>query len=141
MVAVGLERPQTKLLGQGERLCIVGGSRFPLDGRLLGREVAQEPQGLGFTPPFPVRPGEAEGTRGTLAGVVQAIRQPRRLAQQGDNASCRIPFGGRGAAPGDTPAPGGRRGRRRGMRGRAGRGKKCFKLPIRYATEVEITVV
>ena len=81
-----LERAHPQLLGQGERLCIVGGGRCPLDGRLLGCEVTEEPQGPGFAPPFPVRSGKAEGTCGTLAGVVQATSQPIRLAQQGDNA-------------------------------------------------------
>ena len=85
-VAVRLERAHAQLLGQGESLCIVGGGRCPLDGRLLGCEVTEEPQGPGFAPPFPVRSGKAEGTCGTLACVVQATRQPIRLAQQGDNA-------------------------------------------------------
>ena len=78
---VGEETREQLLRGQARPQPVEGG----LDGRLLGREVTQKPQGPGFAPTFLVRPGEAEGTCCSLACVVQAISQPGRLAQQGGN--------------------------------------------------------
>jgi hypothetical protein len=42
-LAVRLERAHAQFLGQGESLRIVRGGRLPLDGKFLGRKVAEQP--------------------------------------------------------------------------------------------------
>ena len=61
MVAVRLERPHAKCLGQGEGFPVASDSGLNLRRLMLRRHLAEESQGVGFMAAFLVLTGEIEG--------------------------------------------------------------------------------
>src|SRR5262249_26903539 len=80
-VAVGPEWTHAQFLGQGEGLLVVGFSLCNLWGLTLCRDLAEEPQGVGFMAPFLMRPRELQGPLRLGIRLIQAAGQQIRLAQ------------------------------------------------------------
>ena len=80
-VAVGLERAHAEFLGQGEGLAVVGCSGFDLWRLVVRRNLAEEPQGVGFVAPFLMGSGELQGVLRLGVRLVQPAGQQIRLAQ------------------------------------------------------------
>jgi hypothetical protein len=81
VVAVGLERAHAQLIGQGQGLPVVGFGLFGVRQLAMHRDVAEEPQGVGFVAPFFMGPGELKGALRLGASFVQPAGEQIRLAQ------------------------------------------------------------
>ena len=113
-MAVSLERAHAQLLGQGQGLPVVGFGPLALWRLSLGRNLAQESQGVGFVAPFLMRTGELQCALRLSIRLVQTASEEIGLAQPDNKrridappriaAYCPLACSSSGTASGRRPA-------------------------------------
>ena len=80
-MAVGHERAHAELVGQGQGLPVVGFGLVALWRLVPRRNVAEEPESIGFMAPFLVLTGERQRPLGEGLRLLQAAGQQLGLSQ------------------------------------------------------------
>ena len=86
-MAVGLEWAHAECLGQGQGMPVGGCGWLDIRRVAMRRNLAEEPQGVGFVAPFLVRPSECESALRLGARLVQPAGEKQKA--RGRHASGR----------------------------------------------------